>query len=62
LLDAANYVAMIERRQGLKVACPEEVAWRMGFIDDAQLVRLSKSFGVSDYGRYLRSLQDESLW
>jgi glucose-1-phosphate thymidylyltransferase len=62
LLDAANYVAMIERRQGLKVACPEEVAWRMGFIDDAQLVRLSKSFGASDYGRYLRSLQDESLW
>jgi hypothetical protein len=34
----------------------------MGFIDDAQLGRLSKSFGVSDYGRYLRSLQDESLW
>lgn len=62
LLDAANYVAMIERRQGLKVACPEEVAWRMGFIDDAQLVRLSNSFGASDYGRYLRSLKGESLW
>lgn len=62
LLDAANYVAMIERRQGLKVACPEEVAWRMGFIDDAQLVRLSKSFGASDYGRYLQTLKEESLW
>lgn len=62
LLAAANYVAMIEHRQGLKVACPEEVAWRMGFIDTAQLDQLSQAFGATDYGRYLKSLASEVLW
>jgi len=56
LLDASNFVATIENRQGLKVGCIEEVAYRMGFIDGGQLERLAAALGKSDYGRYLRTL------
>ncbi len=56
LLDAGQFIATIERRQGLKVACPEEVAWRHGWIDDAQLLRCADALGRSSYGQYLRSL------
>ena len=56
LLDASNFVSTIENRQGLKVGCIEEVAYRMGFIDGAQLERLAAALGKSDYGRYLRTL------
>jgi glucose-1-phosphate thymidylyltransferase len=56
LLDASDYVRTLERRQGLKVSVPEEVAWRMGFIDDEQLARRAKSLTKSGYGRYLMEL------
>lgn len=56
LLDAANYVRTIEERQGLKIGVPEEVAWRMGFIDDEQLSRLAEPLVRSGYGRYLLDL------
>lgn len=56
LLEASNFIGTLERRQGLKVGCPEEVAWRMGFIDDAQLARLAGPLESSGYGAYLRSL------
>lgn len=56
LLDAANYIRVIEERQGLKIACPEEVAWRMGYIDDAQLERLAEPLKKSGYGVYLLEL------
>jgi len=56
LLEAGQFIATIEKRQGLKVACPEEVAWRHGWIDDAQLERCTASLGKSSYGQYLRSL------
>jgi glucose-1-phosphate thymidylyltransferase len=56
LLDAANYIATIERRQGLKIACVEEIAWRQKWIDDAGLDRLAKSHGGTHYGRYLADL------
>jgi glucose-1-phosphate thymidylyltransferase len=46
----------LESRQGLKVGCPEETAWRMGFIDDEQLARLAESLRRSSYGAYLREL------
>jgi len=58
LLDAANYVRITEDRQGLKVCCPEELAWRKGFIDDAQLERLAKPLVKSGYGAYLLALLD----
>ena len=56
LLDAANYVRTIEERQGLKIGVPEEVAWRMGFIDDEQLARLADPLVRSGYGDYLLGL------
>ncbi|GEA12735.1 glucose-1-phosphate thymidylyltransferase RfbA [Alteromonas sp. KUL49] len=53
LLDAANFVAAIEKRQGLKVCCPEEVAYRMGYIDAEQLEKLAAPLKKSGYGSYL---------
>ncbi len=58
LLQAANFVQVVEQRQGLKIAAPEEVAWRMGFIDDAQLRRVAEPLAKSGYGSYLLSLLD----
>jgi len=54
LLDAAEFVRVLEKRQGFKIACPEEIAWRKGFIDDAGLGALAAKLGKSDYGKYLR--------
>ncbi len=60
LLDAGVFVRIIEERQGLKVACVEEVAWRMGFIDAAQLKQLAAPLQKSGYGEYLlRIMRDE---
>jgi glucose-1-phosphate thymidylyltransferase len=56
LLDAGQFIATIEKRQGLKVACPEEVAWRQGWIDDPGLERCAVALGKSSYGAYLRGL------
>jgi glucose-1-phosphate thymidylyltransferase len=53
LLEASNFVETLEKRQGLKIACPEEIAWRMGFIDEAQLRALAAPMQQNDYGRYL---------
>jgi len=58
LLDASEFVRTIEARQGLKVSCPEEVAWRMGFIDDAELERRASTLLKSGYGQYLLELLD----
>jgi glucose-1-phosphate thymidylyltransferase len=56
LMDASVYVRAIEARQGLKICCPEEIAYRMNYIDAAQLTILADGMGSSEYGRYLRSV------
>ncbi len=62
LLQAGQFIETIEQRQGLKVACPEEIAWRLGWIDDAQVEKLSAPLLKTGYGRYLRAmlLEDRS--
>ncbi len=61
LLQAAHFVETVEQRQGLKISAPEEVAYRMGYIDRAQLRTLGAAFGKSDYGRYLQQIADEDV-
>ncbi|WP_421760493.1 glucose-1-phosphate thymidylyltransferase RfbA [Devosia sp.] len=56
LLEAGQFIATLEKRQGFKVACPEEIAWRNGWINDEQLVALAKPLEKSGYGTYLMSL------
>jgi glucose-1-phosphate thymidylyltransferase len=56
LLDAANFIRVLEERQGLKIGCPEEIAWRQGFIDAGQLKKLAKTLKKSGYGQYLLEL------
>lgn len=56
LLDAAEFVATVEKRQGFRIACPEEVAFNQGYIDRAQLERLASQMGKGDYASYLRNL------
>ena len=58
LLEAATFVSVLEARQGLKVACPEEIAWRMGHINTDQLRRLAEPLKNSGYGKYLLELID----
>jgi glucose-1-phosphate thymidylyltransferase len=59
LLEASSFVETLERRQGVKICCPEEVAFRMGFIDREQLLETARSMGKSSYGQYLHALMDE---
>jgi len=58
LVEAASFIQTIEKRQGLKVACPEEIAFRLGFISEAELEALAAALGKSNYGAYLLSLLD----
>jgi glucose-1-phosphate thymidylyltransferase len=59
LIAAGSFVQAIEERQGLKIGCPEEVAWRMGFLDDDGLLARAEALTTSGYGDYLRSLLDD---
>lgn len=59
LLEAGQFIATIERRQGLKIACLEEIAWMQGWIDDEGLLRQAERLGKSGYGRYLRQLLEQ---
>ena len=56
LVEATNYVQVLEKRQGLKIGCPEEIAWRMQFISISKLERLGVELGKSPYGTYLKNL------
>lgn len=62
LLEASAFIETIERRQGLKVACPEEVAFRLGWIDADQLRKLAKPLAKTGYGRYLLRVIDEQIF
>ena len=62
LLEASHYIETIERRQGLKIACPEEIAFRSGYIDAAQMERLAQALGKSTYGQYLQQLLREQVY
>jgi glucose-1-phosphate thymidylyltransferase len=61
MLEASQFIETIERRQGLKIACPEEIAFRQGFIDAAQLERLAEALRKSDYGKYLLRVLREQV-
>jgi glucose-1-phosphate thymidylyltransferase len=60
LLEAGEFVRAIEHRQGLKIACPEEIAYDLGYISTSDLLAAAESFGKSNYGRYLLSLADRA--
>ena len=62
LLDAGNFIFTLEHRQGLKVACPEEIAYRMGYISAEQLTGLAANMGKSRYGNYLHQLLTETIY
>jgi len=61
LLEAAHFIQTLEKRQGLRVGCPEEIAWRLGWIDDEQLSRLAEPLAKSGYGDYLNALLEMRL-
>jgi glucose-1-phosphate thymidylyltransferase len=61
LIEAGQFIQSLEKRQGLKICCPEEIAWRNGWIDDAKLTSLAEQFRKSGYGAYLLDIVSEQL-
>ena len=59
LHEASSYIRTLEKRQGLKIGCPEEIAWRMGFINNKELNLISENLLKSGYGNYLKSIIEE---
>jgi glucose-1-phosphate thymidylyltransferase len=62
LIEASQFISTIEKRQGLKVACPEEIAWRQGWIDSIALEKLARQFAKTGYGQYLLGLLKEDVF
>ena len=61
LLEASEFVRTLEKRQGFKISCPEEIAYRQGFIDSQQLAKLAEKLGKSSYGQYVYGLLKENI-
>ena len=59
LIEASNYIKTVEARQGLKVGCPEAIAYQMGYISKKQLLNQAEVYGNSSYGKYLRQISKE---
>ena len=62
LHEASSFIKTLEKRQGIKIGCPEEVAWREGWISNDELIKLSKPVIKSGYGNYLLSLLSKNQW
>jgi len=62
LLQASSFIETMEKRQGLRISCPEEIAWRNGFIDDEQLIALAEPLRKSGYGQYLLDIMKETIF
>jgi len=62
LLEAGQFIATIEKRQGLKVACPEEISWRQGWVSDEQLEQIARLYAKTGYGQYLLGLLKERVY
>ena len=62
LLQASNYIHTIEKRQGLKISCIEEIAYKLKFIDRNQLLKLADEHGKSQYGDYVRFIANEKAY
>lgn len=62
LLEAGQFIATIEKRQGLKVACPEEIAWRQKWISDDELINIAQSYAKTGYGQYLLGMLKEKIY
>jgi glucose-1-phosphate thymidylyltransferase len=60
LMEASVYVQVLENRTGVQIACLEEIAWRMGYIDTDKLLESAAKFGKSSYGAYVKALADEA--
>ena len=56
LLEASRFISTLETRQGVKISCPEEIAWRLGYINDEKLLKLANDYSNNQYGSYLNSL------
>ena len=62
LMEAANFIEIIQRRQGLKVSCPEEIAYKLGYIDAAQVEAIAAGLKQNEYGRYLLKLLNDEVY
>ena len=62
LMEAANFIEIIQKRQGLKVSCPEEIAYKLGYIDAAKVEAIAQGLKQNEYGKYLLKMLDDKVY